>query len=437
MALSDLAVFSEFVYTAQTEVLRQQIDLFNAASRGAIVLRPAQHVGDYSDTTMWAKISGLVRRRNAYGSGAVTPKNLAMLVDTMVKVAAGTPPINIPPGQFLWIQKNPEEGGAVIGQQLAVDTLADMLNTGIMAGVAALSGVAANVTDGSVAASGVLTALATPLNTETVTIGGKAYTFQTVLTNVDGNVLIGASAATALANLSAAINLGAGSGTLYAAATTLHPTVSGNGGSPLVVTSKTKGVGGNGIATTETLTQGSWGTATLAGGKEIGVADQQIFNAGQSLFGDHYQDIVAWVMHSKPLFDIFGQALQNAAQLFTFGTVNVRQDAFGRVFVISDSPALVSATSPVRYSSLGLVPGAIELHQNNEFTDNISTINGDENILRNYQAEWTYELGIKGFAWDKSNGSKSPNDAALGVATNWDRFATSNKDLAGVLLNTL
>lgn len=318
MALSDLAVFSEYVYTSQTEVLRQQIDLFNAASRGAIILRSAAHVGDFSESTLWAKVTGLVRRRNPYGSGAVTAKNLAMLVDTMVKIAAGTPPVNIPPGQFNWIQRNPEEGGAVIGQQLAVDTMADMLNTAIMATVAALSGVAANVTDQSAA-----------------------------------------------------------------------------------------------------------------------VANQAIFNKGQALFGDHYQDIVAWVMHSKPLFDVYDAALANATGLFTFGSVNVRQDAFGRLFIVSDSPALFNATpTPDQYNTLGLVPGAVQVHQNGDFTDNISTLNGDENIQRTYQAEWSYELGIKGFAWDKTNGGKAPNDAAIGTATNWDRFATDVKDLAGVLIKT-
>jgi hypothetical protein len=117
-------------------------------------------------------------------------------------------------------------------------------------------------------ASGILTLVANPLNTETVTIDAKVYTFQTVLTNVDGNVLIGATASDSLDNLLAAITLGTGSGTLYAAATTPHPTVSA-----LILTALTMrvvaligGPGGNLIATTETLTSGSFGAATLGGG---------------------------------------------------------------------------------------------------------------------------------------------------------------------------
>jgi hypothetical protein len=67
--------------------------------------------------------------------------------------------------------------------------------------------------------------------------------------------------------LAAAINLAAGAGTTYAAATTLHPTVSAVGGaSTVVLSAKTAGTAGNAIATTETLTNGSFGGATLSGG---------------------------------------------------------------------------------------------------------------------------------------------------------------------------
>jgi len=318
MALSDLAVFSEYVYTAQTEVLRQQVDLFNAASRGTILLRTVAHAGDYADSVFWAKVAGLVRRRNPYGAGAVTAKNLEHLVDTMVKVAAGTPPVNMPPSQFRWIQRNPEEGGTILGQQLAKDTLADMVNTAVLGLSAALSNDAA----------------------VTVDDGGNTFDFAT-------------------------------------------------------------------------------------------------FNAGQSKFGDAFTDIRAWVMHSKPLFDLFGAAIANGESLFSFENVNVRQDGFGRVFIISDSPGLIDVTpTPDEYRTLGLTEGAVRVDQNDDFDDNMDTDNGDENILRTYQAEWSYNLGIKGYAWDKANGGAAPNDAALAMSTNWDRTATSHKDLAGVLVIT-
>lgn len=112
---------------------------------------------------------------------------------------------------------------------------------------------------------GLLTFIANPLNAETVTIDAKTYTFQTTLTDVDGNVLIGVDVAASLANLLAAINLADGSGVAYAAATTLHPTVSAESVSTTIlqVTSNTAGETALSIVTTETLSGASWGADTL------------------------------------------------------------------------------------------------------------------------------------------------------------------------------
>lgn len=119
-------------------------------------------------------------------------------------------------------------------------------------------------------AEGTLTFVANPSNGDTAIIGGKTYTFQTTLTNVNGNVQIGSDAEESLDNLIAAINLGAGSGTAYAAAMTLHPTVEAAAGSgdTMDLTAKTAGTAGNLIGTTETFTNAGnvFGATTLTGG---------------------------------------------------------------------------------------------------------------------------------------------------------------------------
>lgn len=320
MALSDLAVFSEYVYSAMTETLRQNVALFNQASGGCIQLSAAAHQGDYSDEAFWKSLgNSLVRRRNAYGSGAVAALNMQHVVDTMVKVAGGTPPINLNPSEMAWIQRSQEERGTALGRQLAVATLADMLNTAVGAGVTALSNDAEIITD------------------------------------------------------------------------------------------KTG---------------------------ETAPADQPSFialNDAQAKFGDRSSDIVAWIMHSVTLHKLYGNALQNGERLFTYGTVNVTRDPFGKLLIMTDSPQLVAGTT---YNTLGLVQGGIRVDQNNDFIDNFETKNGDENILRTYQAEWSYSLGVKGYSWDKTNGGPSPTNAALLTSTNWDKYTTDVKDLAGVLLKT-
>ena len=80
--------------------------------------------------------------------------------------------------------------------------------------------------------------------------------------------------------------------------------------------------------------------------------------------------------------------------------------------------------------------GAVVVDRNADYTSNIDERNGNENIVRTFQAEWSYNLGIKGFTWDKTNGGKAPTNAALGTSTNWDRTATDLKDMAGVLIKS-
>lgn len=143
-------------------------------------------------------------------------------------------------------------------------------------------------------ATGVLTLTGDPLDGESVLIDTKTYTFEDTLTNVDGNVLIGATASDSIDNLIAAIVLGAGSGTLYAAATTLHPTVSAAAGvgDTMDATAKSPGIGGNTIATTEGLTNGSWGAATLEDG--AGGADGDVEIAGDA--SDSIDNLIAAIM---------------------------------------------------------------------------------------------------------------------------------------------
>jgi len=128
-----------------------------------------------------------------------------------------------------------------------------------------------------VPATGTLTSTAIPNDGDTVTIGTpslgtgytKVYTFQTALTDVDGNVLIGASQATAMENLRRAINLDGVAGTNYATSMTIHPDISATDTATTVdVTANVPTLlpsVGNEITTTETSSVMSWGSTTLTG----------------------------------------------------------------------------------------------------------------------------------------------------------------------------
>ena len=92
------------------------------------------------------------------------------------------------------------------------------------------------------------------LDGDTVTIDGKVYTYQTVLTNVDGNLQIGVDRQASNTNLFHAINLTGTPGTDYAFNTTIHPTVSSPSGGPngILLRARESGSAGNLIALSTT-----------------------------------------------------------------------------------------------------------------------------------------------------------------------------------------
>jgi len=108
----------------------------------------------------------------------------------------------------------------------------------------------------AVKAQGTLTMDTQPSDGDTYTVDAKTYTFQTVLTDVDGNVNIGGTLAQAKLNLVAAFDLSGTPGTDYALSMTAHPTVdiAAFVTDDAVLTAKTAGGAGNAIATTETFT---------------------------------------------------------------------------------------------------------------------------------------------------------------------------------------
>jgi len=117
-------------------------------------------------------------------------------------------------------------------------------------------------------ATGTLTATCNPSNTQTVTINGVVYTFNTVLGGAY-SVLIGATASESLLNLSYAINATAAFGGInYGTATVVNAFVYADtpASTDLIVRAKVGGVAGNAYTTTETSGNLSWGAATLTGG---------------------------------------------------------------------------------------------------------------------------------------------------------------------------
>jgi hypothetical protein len=134
------------------------------------------------------------------------------------------------------------------------------------------SGEVATVDQANFAAA-TLTLTGNAVAAETVTIGAVTYTFRTSVSTTANEVLIGATASATLDNLKSAINLDGSA--VYGSATVVHPTVHAGAktATTLVLSAKTGGTGGNSLASTETMTNGSFGGATFANGAAVTAID--------------------------------------------------------------------------------------------------------------------------------------------------------------------
>lgn len=171
-----------------------------------------------------------------------------------------------------------------------------------------------------------------------------------------------------------------------------------------------------------------------AGGETV---DQIKMNTTRGLFGDRRSAIVAWVMHSGAYTQLGNDAIANANALDTVGGVMINKgsvQAGGLPIVVTDDPALAynDGTRDV-YKIIGVVSGGSVVTNVKEIST-ADTATGNENIKSDWQVNYDFTAGIKGYSWDTTNGGQCPTDAELATGTNWDKVVSSDKDTAGVAL---
>ena len=155
-------------------------------------------------------------------------------------------------------------------------------------------------------------------------------------------------------------------------------------------------------------------------------------NDGHAKFGDASGNIIANVMTGAVYHKLIGLNLSNAQQLFQAGNVTV-VDMLGKAIVVTDAPGLYVAGAPNKSHVLGLVAGAATVFDAGDLITNIETSNGQTRIETTMQADYSFGLALKGYTWDEANGGKSPTDAEIATATNWDKVAADIKNTAGVV----
>ncbi len=160
--------------------------------------------------------------------------------------------------------------------------------------------------------------------------------------------------------------------------------------------------------------------------------DYVAMNGAHAKFGDRSGNLIADVMSGLSYHKLVGNNLTNGANLFQAGNVRV-VDLLGKVAVVTDAPALFETGTPDKVKVLSLTDSAAIVSDGGDVISNIETVNGKQRIESTMQVDYTFGLGLKGYAWDTENGGKSPEDAELQTGTNWLKVTDSIKHTAGVI----
>ncbi len=138
------------------------------------------------------------------------------------------------------------------------------------------------------------------------------------------------------------------------------------------------------------------------------------------------------VMSGAAYHKLLEKGLQNGERLFESTNVRV-QSILGKIFVVSDIPALAVAGTPNKTKVLSLVDRGIIVDNTSDIITHLDTSNGKDRIETTWQADYTFGTKLKGYAWDIANGGASPDDTALFTGSNWDLKMASTKHTAGTL----
>lgn len=150
---SDMVIYNDLAQTAYLERIQDNLDVFNAASNGAIVYRSEAIEGDLKKRSFY-KVGGSIEHRNVNSIATVTPKKIGAGEAIGVKVPYKYGPYASTEEAFKRRARTPEEFAILIGQDMADALMVGRLQYALAALDAAISGNADMVAQGSIAVDG-------------------------------------------------------------------------------------------------------------------------------------------------------------------------------------------------------------------------------------------------------------------------------------------
>lgn len=161
-----------------------------------------------------------------------------------------------------------------------------------------------------------------------------------------------------------------------------------------------------------------------------------------SRFGDASGQIGMFVMHSAAYWQLVQDQITQA--VYRANGVQIMQGVpatLGRPVLVTDSAALVDvdaiSTGVDAHYTLALAPGACVLDMSAPPVAVMEgPITGSANLFLRWQAEYSYNVKLRGAAWDISGGGANPIAAAVATGANWVTKVADSKLLPGVALRT-
>ena len=139
MSLTALEVFERTVYGTGQELIKENVQVFNGSSKGAIVLGTKSILGDFEQSMDLILGQDLIKSRNPYADNTLTAKGFSRVKDNAVKMGLGMHPIEWTHAEFNWVKQNPELAGVKIGRAMADQTTKYMAEVAIGALVTCLN----------------------------------------------------------------------------------------------------------------------------------------------------------------------------------------------------------------------------------------------------------------------------------------------------------
>ncbi len=150
-APGDVVIDNELVRLGIVETLEQNVNGFNAASNGTITLGSRRIENDFSKESFIKAMaaSDLVKRRDYTSNADVTPAKLMEDFENTIKLSRIYGPMSTTYDAWNRSGRSVEVASLAFGKQLGVAIQADMLNTLLVAGSAAIDSTNGIIGDGS------------------------------------------------------------------------------------------------------------------------------------------------------------------------------------------------------------------------------------------------------------------------------------------------